>query len=149
MANLTVNLMYSTVFYCICCLYCFVQTAGKSDLLIKLGVKTDCTIICRWSDRIFMSRHHQPICMGWCGDDLGVSNYVRWWRGFPMRKHEKWRSIISPSKQSRCQVAVHNSHQTNSATEEAGIHSTLMHFHHYGFDVVVCHVASDKDILNI
>lgn len=29
---------------------------------------------------------------------------VHWWSGFPMRKHEKWRSIISPSKQSCCQV---------------------------------------------
>ncbi len=51
--------------------------------------------------------------MGCCGNDTGASNYVRWRRGFPTWKHDKSRSIISPSKQSRSQVAV----------QEAGIHT--------------------------
>ncbi len=57
----------------------------------------------KWSDQICVSRHQQPICMGCCGNDIA---YVRWRLGFPTQKHQKKRSIISPSKQSRCQVVV-------------------------------------------
>ena len=33
---------------------------------------------------ICLSRHHQPICMGCCGNDAGISNYVWSWRVFWM-----------------------------------------------------------------
>ncbi len=56
--------------------------------------QTVCTVICKWPDRICVSKYHQHICIGCCGNSVGVSNYVRWWRGFPTWK--KWRSIISP-----------------------------------------------------
>lgn len=47
-----------------------------------------------------------PIYLGllcWC--DVGVRHCVQWWHVFPAHKHEKYRSIIFSSKQSRCQVA--------------------------------------------
>lgn len=34
------------------------------------------TIICRWSDLICVSRHHQPIWMGCFNNDIGVINYI-------------------------------------------------------------------------
>lgn len=61
---------------------------------------------CKWSDWICASRHHRPIRMGCCGNDIGVDNYVCWWCGFPPRTNEKCRSIISPSEQLQSQVAV-------------------------------------------
>lgn len=33
-------------------------------------------------------------------------NYISWWHCFLTWKHEKWRSTISPSKQSHCQAMV-------------------------------------------
>lgn len=35
----------------------------------------------------------------------GVRHCVQWWHVFPAHKHEKYRSIIFSSKQSRCQIA--------------------------------------------
>ncbi len=86
------------------------SSLSVSNALFRLQAnqifKTDCP---QWSDRICVSRHHQPICVGCCGNNVGINNYVRWWRGSPTQKHEKWRSITSSSKQSPCQVAVQNS----------------------------------------
>lgn len=67
---------------------------------IRSFTQTVRTVICKWSDQICVSRHRQPILMGCCGND--IIDCIHGWRGFPTCKHEKWRSIIAPSKQSRC-----------------------------------------------
>lgn len=67
---------------------------------IRSFTQTVRTVICKWSDQICVSRHRQPIRMGCCGND--IIDCVHGWRGFPTCKHENWRYIIAPSKQSRC-----------------------------------------------
>lgn len=51
--------------------------------------QTICTVICKWSYWICVSRHHRLICIGCYGNVIGISNYVRRWCGFPTWKHEK------------------------------------------------------------
>lgn len=69
----------------------FVQSAGN-------------VVVCRRSDQIFVSGDCQPICMGCCCNDVGVSHCLHLWQGFPTLKHEQWRPITSLSKESCCQV---------------------------------------------
>lgn len=45
--------------------------------------QTVCSVIFKWSDRICVFRHHQPICMSCCGNSIGFCNC--WWRCFPTR----------------------------------------------------------------
>lgn len=70
---------------------------SKTKVLSGLQVNWNCFsnqifLICKWSYWICVS-HHQLIWMGYCGNDLGVSNHIWWWGGYPTRKHEKRRSI--------------------------------------------------------
>ena len=59
----------------------------------------------------FWSRHHQPICIGCCGNSVAISNYnICWWHSFPTQKHEKWRYIISLAlSQSQCRTPPYHS----------------------------------------
>ncbi len=41
-------------------------------------------------------------------EQLLLAINTRWLRGFPAQKHERWRFIISPSKESHCQVVLQN-----------------------------------------
>lgn len=46
-----------------------------------------------------------------------VSNYILWEHSFPSQKHEKWKSIMLPSEQSRRQIAAEKTHRSaNSST---------------------------------
>ena len=93
-------------------------------------------LFCKWSDPFHEPRQRQRVCNGCCSDNVGVSHHARRWRSSSTRRHEKWRSIIAPSKRSRCQVA-QETFQRDSADccsillcrSQHGFHSaTLMHF---------------------
>ncbi len=73
------------------------------------------------------------------GNDVGVSNCVRRWRGFPMQKHKRDPSSRPPNSRV-CSLRRPPNWFCSAA---------LMHFCHSGFDVVaVCHAVSDvKDNL--
>ena len=116
--------------------------------------QTVCSVICKWSDWICVSRHHQPICMGCCGNNIGVSSYVCWWRFSNATAWEKGILHLAPQNnhtiKSRCGSSP--LHHTSSVTEEAGaLHrsAAIIHLPQSGFDVfVVCPVISNaKDAL--
>lgn len=56
----------------------FVETAGMWIL----------AFICKTSHLICVSSQHQLICMGCCGNHVGVSHGIHGWHGFPGRRNE-------------------------------------------------------------
>lgn len=83
--------------------------------------------------------------------------WLCWWCCFPTWKHEKWQSLISPTKQLRCQVMVRNSSVTKCQQsnyfgvrpQTVVLHvffqqcmDSAQHFSHSWFNIFVCHTAS-------
>lgn len=60
---------------------------------------TDCSFMSGWGRNIWLLRGLHACCMGCCGDNVGVSDYVSWSTVLPNQKQDKWKS----SKQSCCQ----------------------------------------------
>ena len=59
----------------------YIETAGKSDLLLKSDLKDGVSALLFANDQIhqtFGSGHHQHICMACCGNDVGVSELMCW-----------------------------------------------------------------------
>lgn len=70
------------------------------------------------SPQVFACRPLQPICTGCCGNDKGVSIYVRWWYGFS--NTEAWETDLSsrPSKRS-CHYVVESLFQRDRSLTAA------------------------------
>lgn len=60
---------------------------------------TACSFMSGWDRNFWLLRGLHACCMGCCGADVGVSDYVSWSTGLPNQKQDKWKS----SKQSCCQ----------------------------------------------
>lgn len=114
------------------------------DALFRLQIcfsnqifNTDCAFFT--SDQIGVSRHHQPIFMGCCGNDQGVSNYARWQHDFPTWKLVKWRSN-DRAAEGCCSLCCP---PYSSASASVVCSAALMHLLHSGFDVIVASDAKD------
>lgn len=57
--------------------------SDRRQIRVVSSRQTVCSVIFKWSDRICVFRHHQPICMSCCGNGIGFCN--RRWRCFPTR----------------------------------------------------------------
>lgn len=78
-----------------------------------------------WQGRDFwLLRGLHACCMGCCGDDVGVSDYVSWLIALPNQKQDKWKS----SKQSSCHEnsIQHLSKDSVDYPESCSLGSTLL-----------------------
>lgn len=111
-------LSYQTVFFQASyhSLLCFLPALAKCkrmlcshswqiDLFLKSGILGVRTVICRWSDQIFMSRQHRHIWTGLLWSQCRHQNYIHRWCSFTNWSISHQSQSSRSRKQSRCQAA--------------------------------------------
>lgn len=96
-------------------------------------------MVCKWLDQICVT--NLSATPGRCGNNVGVSYYLRWWHSPPTQKQVAEQTIYF----SICPLF--HSHSTK---QQHGFSSaTLLHFSHSEFNVVVvcCLVSDAKDLI--